>query len=98
MTDQFDSSVTNPATWGAGPSRSVPGHEWIESVSKLVLILAILLPLLTISATRPRRLAHVSTYALLVGGLGSVLFMIALGVRASSYKEMPRARRVVYVA
>jgi membrane protease YdiL (CAAX protease family) len=97
MSERFDSAVTNPATWSDARAKGLAGHEWIESAGKVVLILAILIPLLVILASRPRQLAHVSTYALLVGGLGAILFTIALGVRASTYQEMHVARKGMYI-
>jgi hypothetical protein len=97
MSLRNDPEQTNPAAWGCLGHKKTAGYEWIDGVGKIVLILAILIPLVIVASTRPRSLAHISTYAIVIGGLGSVLFMIALGVRSTTYRSMTLDKRVVFV-
>jgi len=74
-----------------------PVHEWVASIGKIALIYAIFAPYVIIAASAPQKTARISTYALLVGTLGSIIFMLSLGLRVDEYKIMSKARKTLFV-
>jgi hypothetical protein len=74
-----------------------PVHEWVAAIGKIALIYAIFAPYVIIAASAPQKTARISTYALLVGSLGSIVFMLSLGLRVKEFSSMSRARKTLYV-
>jgi hypothetical protein len=104
VNDVRDSSITNPSSWSresknSDKDASAAGSswDWVASMGTVLVLYSIYLPVGLSVAKHPLNALRVATLSLVAGCLGTVVLMVAAGLRAREYATMKPARRVLYV-